>query len=161
MVSSVRHYDVVNSTLALLPFGDPALLCNTGQDYGFQYISHAFVASEIGAGAGQTLDTASNPTSGFLFAQFQGASIKQVIYAAVKKDVTGANGGTIFRSFAWATVTPHIYNISFRVVNPTDTTAVGYNPNYASIYMLDTGSNATTQVRTGDRVVMLLDLGNS
>jgi len=163
MVASIRYKDIPNTTGALLPSGSPALLCNTGQDYALEYITHIFDASEIGTGSGQTRDTTSNPTTGFLVAQFQGSSIKNIIHAVVKKTVTGANGGTVFRSFAWATVTPHIYNISFRIVNstPADAALPGYNPNYSSIYMLDTGSNAATQAAAADALFLLVSLGNS
>jgi hypothetical protein len=138
MVSSIRNTTVPVAAAPLIS-GNPALLCNSGQDYGLEYIFHIFSAGEIGTGAGQTRDTTSNPTTGFLFAQFQGSQVKQIMSAFVKKTVLGANAATAFRSFAWATVTPHIYNVSFRIVNSdaSDSALPGYNPNYSSIYMLD------------------------
>ena len=162
MVSSVRRTDIVNSGVALLPFGDPALLCNSGQDLAFELIEHVFIAGEIGTGAGKTLDTTSVPTMGFLLAQFQGAEVKQIVHAVLKKDVTSAHT-TVFRSFAWATPTPHIYNIAFRAVNPNPVNAAqpGYSPNYASIFLLDSGDNAATQISVGDRLIVLVALGNS
>lgn len=162
MVSSVRRTDIINSTVALLPFGDPALLCNSGQDLAFELIEHTFIASEIGTAAGQTLDTTSNPTMGFLLAQFQGARIIQIVTAFLKKDVASAHT-TIFRSFAWGAVGPNFYNIGLRAVNPEPVNAAqpGYSPNYASIFLLDTGTAAGTQIAVGDRLVVLVALGNS
>lgn len=164
MVSSIRRTDIINSTGALLPFGSPVLLCNKGQDVAFELIEHTFVASEIGTAAGQTLDTTSNPTMGFLLAQFQGARIIQIVHAVLKKDKAGANT-TIFRSFAWASATgPSYYNIALRSVNQDPAlfaTTPGYDPNYASIFLLDTGSAAASQIAVGDRLVVLVALGNS
>lgn len=163
MVASVRRTDIINGTVALLPFGDPALLCNSGQDLAFELIEHNFIASEIGTAAGQTRDTSSNPTMGFLLAQFQGAEIRQIVHAVLKKDQASTNT-TIFRSFAWASSTgPSYYKIGTRAVNPSPANAAlpGYNPNYASIFILDAGSAAASQIAAGDRLVVLVALGNS
>lgn len=163
MVSSVRRTDIINNTVALLPFGDPALLCNSGQDLAFELIEHTFIAGEIGTDAGKTLDTTSTPTMGFLLAQFQGARIIQIVTAFLKKDVASAHT-TVFRSFAWASSTgPSYYNIGLRAVNPEPVNAgtPGYSPNYASIFLLDTGTAASSQIAVGDRLVVLVALGNS
>jgi len=162
MVSSIRN-TIIPAAAGPLAIGDPALLCNSGQDYALEYLTHTFSAGEIGTGAGLTRDTTSNPTTGFLFAQFQGSQVKNVVSLFLRKTVTGANGGTVFRSFAWSTGA-NFYNIATRIVNGSDPAHAlfpGYNPNYSIIYLLDTGNNAATQIATGDTIFMVVTLGNS
>jgi len=163
MVSVIRQNTITNTAAALIPSGSPAIICNVGQDYGFEAIERTFVAAEIGAGANQTQDTASNPTMGFLFAQFQGAHIRRVMSACLVKS-SAATNATIFERFAWATAAPHIYNIGFRIVNNDNSAASialpGYNANYASLFLLDAGDNAVTQIAVGDVVRVLLELGS-
>lgn len=162
-MSVIRQNTIINTAAALLPSGNPAILCNTGQDYGFEAIERTFVAAEIGAAANQTQDTASNPTMGFLFAQFQGTHIRRVMNAVLVKS-SAATHATIFERYAWATATPHIYNIGFRIVNndnsATSQALPGYNVNYSSLFLLDSGDNAATQIAVGDVIRVLLELGH-
>lgn len=161
MTTAVRHHTLTNTVAALIPSGSPAIICNTGQDYGFETIKRTIVTAEIGTAAGQTRDTASNPTTGFLFAQFQGANIRQIISVALVKNVT-ATHTTVFDSWAWgvAGVSPFIYDLCTRFVNTTDAaTTPGWDPNFSSIFLLDKGDDATSQIVNGDRIVMVVELG--
>jgi hypothetical protein len=160
MVASVRGKDFINNTGALLPFGDPKLLFDSGQDYGFQSLAYIFSASELGTNANQTRDTATNPRQGFLMAQFKGTSIRQVCAASLRKD--SVVSGTTFRSQQWATA-GQFTKLSFRVVNPDAGSAAlpNYNPDYASLYVLDEGSDAANQIAAGDAIYVTLELGNS
>jgi len=163
MVATVRHKDITNTTdpAALMTSGNEAIVCNTGQDYGLQTITRTFITEEIGTGAGETQDTTSDPTMGFLFAQFQGCSIKQVITWGLFKDVA-AEHTTVFERLAWsvAGLSPDVYNLGFRIVNPSDNPATpGWSAEYASLYLLDAGDNADSQIADGDKLKVLVELG--
>jgi hypothetical protein len=168
MVSSVRHSIITNTTApaALMPSGDPGVVIAQGQDYAFLSVKRTIITAEIGTGTGQTQDTTSNPTTGFLFAQFQGCSIKNVISASLIKNKTSTNV-TVFEQFfdgynvdATNTRPP---SLSFRIVNPVydDIAKPGYNQDYASLFLLDSGADAASKIANGDRVLVLLELGNS
>lgn len=158
----IRQNTIINATAALIPSGNPLILCNIGQDYGFEAIERTIITAELGTGAGQTRDTTSNPTTGFLFAQFQGAEIKRVVSVAVIKK-SAATNVTVFERFAWAVgAGTSSYNIGFAYANPSSaTTTAGWNANYSSLFLLDTGSAPGSQIANGDIVRVLVELGNS
>lgn len=162
MTTAVRHKDITNPGGALIPSGNPLIICNTGQDYCFQTVERTFIAAEIGTAAGETQDTTSNPTIGFLFAQFQGVDIKKVVGAVLKKQITGTHI-TTFENIAWTSpsiLAGDAYNLGFRFVNPYDApTTPGYHPNYASLYLLDTGGDANNVIAVGDKVMVIVQVG--
>jgi|KBSSwiStaDraftv2_1062776.scaffolds.fasta_scaffold08672_3 hypothetical protein len=164
MVAAVRHSLITNSTAALIPSGNPAIVCSVGQDYSFVTVKRTFIPQEIGNAAGQTQDTASNPTVGFLFAQFQGALIKEVTDISLRKDHV-ATHVSVFESISWGYAIDDTHamlsNLSFRIVNYTDTAAAGFKSGYSSIYLLDLGGDAASSIEDTDRVFMTVELGNS
>jgi hypothetical protein len=164
MVASVRHTVITNGTAALIPSGTASIVCSVGQDYSFVTVKRTIITAEIGTGTGQTQDTTSNPTVGFLFAQFQGALIKEVTDISLRKNKTATNV-SVFESISWGYAIDATHgmfsNLTFRIVNYTDTTATGFKAGYSSIYLLDAGGDATSKIANGDRVFMTVELGNS
>jgi hypothetical protein len=157
MTCTVRHTDIVNGTGALIPSFSPLIMINGGNDRSLEVINRTIITAEIGNGAGKTLDNtgpAAGQPEGLLFAQFQGACIQSVITANLKK--TFASTHNNFSAFAWATVTPHISNLRFMVINSMQ----GNGLIVSSLYLLDGGDNAATQIANGDRVEVLLEVGN-
>lgn len=158
MTSSVRHTDIVNGTAALIPSYSPLIMINGGNDRGLEVVSRTIITAEVGTGAGQTRD-GTNPAAGLpqglLFAQFQGASIQSVILGSLKKNIT--YGSNVFGTFAWATVTPHIQNLGFMIIN----TMQGNGLLLSSLYLRDGGDNVATQIANGDRIIVALEIGNT
>jgi hypothetical protein len=169
MVSSVRHQEITNASGAVILPGNTALvrsplICNGGQDYGFISIQRTIIGAEIAAGAGTLSDNA-DPTVGFLFAQFQGALIKNIVSVTLLKSKAAPatpTAANLFTEWGWASgVAANYTKIGTRIVNPGQTTQLGYNKDYASLFLLDYGVDATRRVAAGDRIVVLLELGNS
>jgi hypothetical protein len=169
MTTAVRHTEIINPNNAvILPSSTPLvrapLICNVGQDYAFVSISRTIQAAEIAAAAGTLSDNA-DPTIGMLFAQFQGASIKSIVSVNLLKDKNAPatpTAANLFTEWGWASGTAANYTkLGTRIVNPEQTTQLGYTPGYTSLFMLDFGVDATRRVAAGDRIVVLLELGNS
>lgn len=169
MVSSVRHQEITNPNDAVILPGSTALvrtplICNGGQDYGFVSIQRTIRAAEIAAAAGTLSDNAA-ATVGFLFAQFQGALIKNIVSVNLLKNKNAPNTPTaanVFTEWGWYSgVEANYIKLGTRIVNPGQTTQLGYNKDYASLFMLDYGVDASRRVAAGDRIVVLLELGNS
>jgi len=164
MVSSVRHKEIVSPAAALLVSGDPLLMASDGQDYSFVTIRRTLIAADVAAAVGSLIDT-SDPTVGFLFAQFHGALIKNVISVDLIKTTAARltpSANNVFRSFAWGNAT-HFSQIGTRIVNPVaaDATKGGYNRNFANLFLFDYGDNAATLAVAGDQIVVVVELGNS
>lgn len=169
MVSSVRHQEIVNPNNAVILPGASAtarapLICNAGQDYPFISIQRTIQAAEIAANPGTLSDNA-DPTVGFLFAQFQGARIKDILSVYLLKNIAAPNTPTAANQFVewgWASgIAGNYTKLGTRIVNQSDTTKLGYNKDYASLFMLDYGVDVTRRVAAGDRIVVVLELGNS
>jgi hypothetical protein len=169
MVASVRHTEIVNPNNAvILPTASVAarapLICTLGQNYAFVSLQRTIQAAEIAAAAGTLADNA-DPTVGFLFAQFQGASIKNIMSVHLLKNINAPATPTAANQFVeWGYTNGTAANftkLGTRLVNPTDTTKLGYSPNYTSLFMYDFGNDASRKVAAGDRIVVLLELGNS
>ena len=156
-MAQVRHLDVTNTS-------NPAVLLtsvpiNVGQDYAFQTVRWTFTATDVGNGAGQTADTASNPTTGFLFAQVNGAVFKNVISLSLIKPAAATNV-TIFNFFTFGDLaTPGWVNIGYRIVNQT----LGNGVILSSLYILDRGTpgDAAATIASGDTLAVAFELGNT
>jgi hypothetical protein len=164
MVSSVRHKEIVPPAAALLVSGDPLLMASDGQDYSFVTIRRTLIAADVAAGAGTLVDNAA-ATVGFLFAQFHGALIKNVISVDLIKTTAAPATPTAnnsFRSFAWGNAA-HFSKIGTRIVNPVaaDATKLGYNRNFANLFLYDFGDDPATLAAAGDQIVVVVELGNS
>ena len=158
MTCTIRHTDIVNTTAALIPSYNSTIRINGGNDRGLEVVNRTIITAEIGTGAGQTRDNTgplAGLPEGLLLAQFQGGSIQSIISASLKK--TFASTHNSFSTFAWATVTPHIYNLAFMVINSMQ----GNGLLISSLYLLDKGDNVATQIANGDRVIVLLEVGNT
>jgi len=169
MVAAVRHSEIINPNNAvILPSSTPLvrapLICNVGQDYSFISIQRTIQAAEIAAAAGTLSDNAV-ATIGLLFAQFQGASIKNIVSVNLLKAAAAPNTPTAdnaFTTWGWAAgVAANFTKLGTRIANPDQTTQLGYSAGYTNLFMLDYGVNATCRVATGDKIVVLLELGNS
>lgn len=169
MTTAVRHTEIVNPNNAvILPSSTPLvrepLICNTGQDYAFVSISRTIQAAEIAAAAGTLSDNA-DPTIGMLFAQFQGASIKSIVSVNLIKAAAAPATPTennAFTTWGWAAgVATNYTKLGTRIVNPDQTAQLGYSAGYTNLFMLDYGVHATCRVAAGDKIVILLELGNS
>lgn len=168
MTTAVRHTEIVNPNNAVIllsstPEVREPLICNTGQDYAFVSISRTIQAAEIAAAAGTLSDNA-DPTVGMLFAQFQGASIKSIVSVKLLKNKDAPATPTANNQFTeWGMsdgVAANFTKLGTRIVNPDQTTQLGYTPGYTSLFMLDYGVT-TRRVAAGDRIVVLLELGNA
>ena len=150
-MAQVRHAEITNTTnpaaiITVLPI-------NVGQDYAFETLQRTFITAEIGTEAGQTQDTTSNPTTGFLFAQFQGAHIKNVVSLVLIK-AAAATHTTVFNYFVYSDgTTPSAVDIGYRI----DNTVKGQS----SLWIIDSGTAAPGQIENGDKVIISLELGNT
>lgn len=158
MTSSVRHTDIVNSTAALIPAYSNLIRINGGSDRALEVINRTIIAAEIGAGAGQLKDnTAPNAglPEGLLFAQFQGACIQNIITSSIKKNA--ATTHNTWSSFSWGTVAgPLIAKIGWMVINSMQ----GNGLLISSLYLYDFGTAGAQSIATGDRIEVLLEVGN-
>lgn len=169
MTTAVRHTEIINPNNAvILPSSTPLvrapLICNIGQDYSFVSIKRTIQAAEIAAGVGTLSDT-DDPTIGWLFAQFQGASIKNIVSVNLLKPAAAPatpTANNAFTVWGWAAgVATNYTKLGTRIVNPDQTTQLGYSAGYTNLFMLDYGVHATCRVAEGDQIVVLLELGNS
>lgn len=151
MVATVRHAELTNTTGAI----KTSVPVEVGQDYSFQSIVKTFITAEIGNAAGQTYD-ATTTAKGFLFAQFRGAVVKRVIASALIKSVSQGTPALVWDKFTWGTAA-NSSNLGFRVSNDSST-------GISSLYLYDFGTSETgdsTLIANGDRVYVLVELGNS
>lgn len=169
MTTAVRHTEIINPNNAvILPSATPLerqpLICNIGQDYSFVTLKRTIQAAEIAAGVGTLSDNAA-ATVGLLFAQFQGASIKNIISVSLLKPIAAPATPTADNAFtAWgwdSGVAANFTKLGTRIVNLDQTTQLGYSAGYINLFMLDYGVDATRRVAAGDQIVVLLELGNS
>jgi hypothetical protein len=156
-MAQVRHLDITNTS------NPPVLLTsvpvNLGQDYAFQTVRWTFTAADVGNAAGQTADTQSNPTTGFLFAQVKGAVFKHVISLSLIKAAAATNV-TMFNYFTVGDVaTPGVVRIGYRIVN----TKLGGGVVQSSLYILDSGTaaDAASNIVAGDVLAVSFELGNT
>lgn len=169
MTTAVRHKAIINPNNAvILPSASlearEPIICTLGQDYAFVSIERTIQAAEIAANPGTLADNA-DPTVGFLFAQFQGAFIKTIMSVHLLKNINAPATPTAANQFVeWGYTNGTAANftkLGTRIVNPTDTTKLGYSTNYTNLFMYDFGNDASRKVAAGDRIVVLLELGNS
>lgn len=171
MTTAVRHFQITNPNNAIiLPTSTPDLRAplqvdKGGEDYCFLSIERTIQAAEIAAANGSLIDNA-NPTVGFLFAQLTGALIKHVVSISLKKNINAPNTPTAANLFTqWGTslgTAANYTNLGTRIANVNDTTQLGYSTDYSNLYLYDfSGGDATRKVAAGDRIIVLLELGNS
>jgi hypothetical protein len=156
MTSSVRHTDIVNNTAAPILSYSPLIRINGGNDRALEVVNRTIIAAEIGAGAGQTQDNsqpAAGLPEGLLFAQFQGAAIQSVVHACIKETFASAHNS--FTSFAWARGA-FVSELAFMVINSMQ----GNGLLISSLYLRDLGNDVATQIVAGDRVLVVLEVGN-
>lgn len=152
-MAQVRHLEITNTTGALLT----SVPMNQGQDYAFETLQWTFTANDVGTGAGDTGDTTSNPTVGFLFAQVKGAVFKNVVSLNLIKAAAAAHT-TVFNYFTFAdAATPSNVKIGYRIVNTTR----GGGVVLSSLYIIDSGTNPLGQIASGDKLVVSVELGNT
>ena len=148
MTSVVRYSLVTNPTGAVLTTA-PA---NAGDELASQYVKRVFAAIDIGAQAGKTQDTASNPTLGCLVAQFSGSRIIDVSHWALFRPLAATNA-TIFKRLVIGT--------------GANTANIGWNVNYnpqtgiSSLYLLDAAAGAPGLIIANDYVIACVLLGSS
>ena len=169
MTTAVRHFEITNPNNAvILPSSTLAtrspIIMSQGQDYSFVSIQRTIQAAEIAAGVGTLSDNA-DPTVGMLFAQFQGASIKNIVSVNLLKNKNAPatpTAANLFTEWGWASGTAANYTkLGTRIANPDQTTQLGYSPGFTNLFMLDFGVDVTRRVAAGDRIVVLIELGNS
>lgn len=138
MTIAIRHTELTNTTGAVVAAGGAAVA--SGQDYAIESVARTLAAADIGTGAGTT-----QHASGMIFAEFTGATIKRVISATVFRTTGGVD--YVFLGGAG----PVLANYGFTI-----TTA-----NNVSTLRLRDGSATTGLLATDDRVVVLVEVGNS
>jgi hypothetical protein len=138
MTSTTRYTELTNGTGEVVAAGGAAV--NKGQDYATEVVVRTLAAIDIGAGAGKTQNA-----SGMIVAEFQGATIKRVISASV---VRTANNFEMFFYGTDAVAAAFGFKI---------TTASGTS----TLRILDSATGAAGQLAAGDRVIVVVELGNS
>jgi len=137
MTTSVRHTEITNTTAAAVVAGGAPIA--SGQDYAGETINRTLATIDIGTTAGKTQHAA-----GMIFAEFTGAVIKRVISTTVFR----AAGGIDYVFLGSDAVASH-YGYSI--------TTVG---NVSTLRLRD-GAATTGLLAAADRVVVLVELGNS
>ena len=145
MTTSVRYSQLTNTTGALITNPD----ITYGQDWATQVIEKTFAAAEIGTGRGQTRD-AVNGKKGFLLAKFYGPSIQIVGPAELMKQATVANSDLTY--FYRVTA---VADFNVAVAAALDTSVKGVT----SLYILDTGTDGSVNIATGDKVLITVAIG--
>ena len=161
MTCTVRHKNIVNDTnpLAPLPAFDSRIMINSGNDNGLLTVYRTMTTAEVGTTAGQTRDNttpAAGKPQGLLFAQFQGASIQNLVCANIRKPITVGNNS--FDTFSWgvAGVSPAICSLAWMVIE----TVQGNGLLVSSLYLLDRGDTGNSQIAVGDGLMVMLEVGN-
>lgn len=169
MVSSVRHQQITNPNNAIILYNSALtvrqpLILEKGQDYAFSSLERTIQAAEIAANPGSLIDN-EDPTIGFLFALVKGSFIKKVVSVNLLKNInapTTPTAANLFTAWGWSSgVAANFTKIGTRIANRGDTTQLGYDTEYSSLFLYDFGVDATRKVAAGDRIVVLLELGNS
>lgn len=137
MVASVRYSATTNNTGAVIVPG--GALIASGQDYALETVSRTLAAIDVGNSAGKTQDAA-----GMIFAEFQGAEVKNVISVTVLR--TANNYSYNFLGTDAVTL-----NVGFRIVNSGGVSTLRFQ---------DSASGAAGRVAAGDVVVVTLALGS-
>lgn len=150
MTTAIRYTVLTNTTGGLIT--NPVI--DSGQDFATQVIEKTFIAAEIGTEAGKTRDTTSNPTEGFLLAKFYGPPVQIVGEAQLVKDATPThdNPNYTFRKFCTGTA-DHFTSIACAVDNSVK--------GVSSVYLLDQGDDAATQIADGDTVLVTVAIGTT
>lgn len=149
MTTAIRYTALTNTTGALIT--NPVI--GYGQDWATQGIVKTFIAAEIGTAAGKTRDTTSNPTKGFLLAQFPGPSIQAVTSIELIKDTAVTHDpAPVFRAFVTAT-TDHFAKIAYRIDNSVK--------GVSSLYIIDQGDDAATQIADTDTIIVTVAIGTT
>jgi len=138
MTTVVRHTNVTNSTGAVIAAGGAAIA--SGQDYATETINRTLTADDVGAGAGQTQDAA-----GMIFAEFTGSVIKGVISSQVFRAAGGIDYDFVGTNAVCA-------NYGFSI------TTVG---NVSTLRLQDLPSDPAAFLAAADRVIVVVELGNS
>jgi hypothetical protein len=138
MTSSVRYREITNTTGAVVAVGDA--LINFGKDIATETVSRTLAAADIGTGAG-----AVRHANGMIFAEFEGAQIKQVISQVVLRTA----GGFKYVFMGTDAVSA---NYGFSITN------VG---NKSTLRLKDLPTGAAAYLAAGDEVVVTLSIGNS
>jgi hypothetical protein len=154
MVAVIRYTEFKNNTNPAAIDLTVGPVVSAGYDFASYIHKHTFIAPEIGTGAGQTGDTTSNPTTGFLLAKFYGPPIQEVVAAWLVKNATPthANANINFRAFVTGTA-DHFSQLVFGIDNSRD--------GEARLYLLDQGDDASTMIAAGDTVFYSVALGNT
>lgn len=149
-VNRYTEFKNVTSPAAIDLTSGPVI--NIGYDWSTYCHKHTFLAAEVGTGAGQTQDTTSTPTTGFLIAKFVGPQVQEVVAYSFQKDATPTNVNTniTFRAFIWATAA----NYS-KVCFGIDNSVAGES----KLYLLDQGDNAATRIAAGDTLRVIVGVG--
>lgn len=144
MTSVIRYTTIVNSTGAVLT--PETGLVTSGKEGSDKLFRRVFSAADVGTGAGQTRD-GTDPTMGCLLVSITGATIKGVFGDGLYRP-TAATNATFDRRL-YATVTPQVVIYGFRI-----------SPDGKSVYILDSGSAAATQIAVNDYLTFSLVVGN-
>lgn len=149
MTTAIRYTVLTNTTGALI--AHPVI--DYGQDWATQVIPKTFIAAEIGTGAGQTRDTTSNPTKGFLLAEFYGPPIQAVTgIDLIKNTAVTHDPDPVFRAFVTGTAT-HFVKIAYRIDNSVK--------GVSRLYIIDQGDDATTFIANGDTILATVAIGTN
>ena len=138
MTTSVRHTEITNATAAAVVAGGAAIA--SGQDYAGETINRTLAAIDIGTTAGKT-----QHASGMIFAEFTGSVIKGVISSQVFRTTGGIDYDFVGTNAVCA-------NYGFSI------TTVG---NVSTLRLQDLPSDAAAYLAADDRVVVVVEVGNS
>lgn len=139
MVSSVRYRPITNATNAAVVAGGANI--GYGQDFSLETVARTMVAAtDIGAGAGQTLHL-----EGMIFAEFTGAVVKDIVSIEIFRIANGF-------SYEFLGTDILTVNLGFKIVN-----AGGVS----TLRLKDAASAAGARLIDADKVVVTVLLGSS
>ncbi len=149
MSSVIRDSQIFNTTGAPLGLAN----CDNADELAEVTEKRTFAAADVGVGADQTRDAATNPTQGCLCAQFSGSRILEVEISLIYRMQAGPNVTTF--------ATPVIGVVAANT--PATGYNVIYNPNLrlSYIYIFDNAAGAPGQIVAADWINLRVRLGNS
>lgn len=138
MVAVLRHTELTNSTGVIVAAGGAAV--RQGQDYATEVVVRTLAAIDVGTGGGKT-----QHASGMIVAEFTGAVVKRVISASIVRTTNN------FEMFFYGTDAA-IAAVGFKITNANGV---------STLRLLDSATDAAARLIADDRVILIVELGNS
>ena len=154
---AILRYAIQTNPTPAAAAGLTSALILQGQDYTLKNIRRVLASSDnnnhgdIGTAAGQTRDAIGGGAPGCLIAQFQGATIKDVVSLTFYRPVV-AGGRTFYRMM------DNFYTATAGQISQYEWTV---STDGVSLYVYDASNNAACYLAGGDIVQALVVVGNA